>query len=45
MSYHELGDEELAAIGVEPGLIRLAVGVEETEDVVNDVLRALSAAG
>ena len=34
MSYHELDDEGLAAIGIAPGLIRLAVGVEETEDVV-----------
>jgi len=42
MSYHELDDDELAAVGVEPGLIRLAVGVEETDDVVNDVLRALA---
>ncbi|MFT3774475.1 MAG: aminotransferase class I/II-fold pyridoxal phosphate-dependent enzyme [Minicystis sp.] len=41
MSYHELNDEELAEVGIEPGLIRLAVGVEETEDVVSDVLRAL----
>jgi cystathionine gamma-synthase len=45
MSYHELSDEELAAVGVEPGLIRLAVGVEETRDVVADVLQALEAAG
>ncbi len=41
MSYHELADEELAAIGIEPGLIRLAVGVEETEDVVEDARRAV----
>jgi cystathionine gamma-synthase len=41
MSYHELGDEELAAAGIDPGLIRLAVGVEETSDVVADVLHAL----
>jgi cystathionine gamma-synthase len=45
MSYHELGDEELAAIGVEPGLIRLAVGIEETADVLADVERALANAG
>ncbi len=44
MSYHELGDEELAAVGIEPGLIRLSVGVEETEDVVADVRLALGAA-
>ena len=45
MSYHELDDEGLAAIGVDPGLIRLAVGIEETSDVVGDVLGALAAAG
>lgn len=41
MSYHELADDQLAEIGIEPGLIRLAVGVEETEDVVADALRAV----
>jgi cystathionine gamma-synthase len=41
MSYHELGDDELAAIGIEPGLIRLSVGIEETSDVVADVRHAL----
>jgi cystathionine gamma-synthase len=41
MSYHELGDEELAALGIEPGLVRLSVGIEETEDVLADVRRAL----
>ena len=43
MSYFELGDEELAALGIAPGLVRLAVGVEETEDVVADVLSAMEA--
>jgi cystathionine gamma-synthase len=42
MSYHELDDEGLRAAGIEPGLIRLSVGIEETADVVADVLRALS---
>jgi cystathionine gamma-synthase len=41
MSFHELGDEELEAVGIEPGLIRLAVGIEETADVVADILQAL----
>jgi cystathionine gamma-synthase len=41
MSYHELGEEDLAAIGIAPGLIRLAVGIEETEAVVADVLAAV----
>lgn len=41
MSYHELDDAQLAAIGISPGLIRLAVGVEETDAIVNDVIQAL----
>ena len=44
MSFHELDDAELAAIGIEAGLIRLAVGVEETADVVGDALGALAGA-
>jgi cystathionine gamma-synthase len=42
MSYHELGDEELAAIGIDLGLIRLAIGIEDADDVVADVLQAVS---
>ena len=44
MSYFELGPEELAAIGIDPSLIRLSVGIEETEDVLRDVLTALEKA-
>jgi cystathionine gamma-synthase len=44
MSYHELDDEGLAALGIAPGLIRLSVGVEETADVLADVERALAEA-
>ncbi|MCC6217277.1 MAG: aminotransferase class I/II-fold pyridoxal phosphate-dependent enzyme [Polyangiaceae bacterium] len=41
MSFFELSEEELSAIGIDPALIRLAVGVEETSDILADVLRAL----
>jgi cystathionine gamma-synthase len=41
MSYSELSSEQLAAIGIDPALIRLAVGIEETRDLVDDVLGAL----
>jgi cystathionine gamma-synthase len=41
MSYSELSPEQLAAIGIDPALIRLAVGIEETSDLVADVLGAL----
>lgn len=41
MSYAELSPEELEAVGIAPGLIRLAVGIEETADVVADLLQAV----
>lgn len=41
MSYFELGPAELAQIGIDPALIRLSVGIEETTDVVNDIVSAL----
>jgi cystathionine gamma-synthase len=44
MSYFGLDDEELAAVGIEPGLVRLAVGIEREEDVVADALAAIERA-
>jgi cystathionine gamma-synthase len=41
MSYFELDREALARIGIDPGLVRLSVGVEETSDIVGDLLSAL----
>jgi cystathionine gamma-synthase len=41
MSYFELSDEELAGIGIDPALVRLSVGIEETDDVLGDILGAL----
>ena len=41
MSFFELSDEELAKIEISPALIRLSVGIEETADVLADVLNAL----
>jgi cystathionine gamma-synthase len=41
MSYYEMTTEERAAIGIADGLVRLAVGIEEAGDVVEDVERAL----
>ncbi len=42
LSYADLDEEGLSAAGIAPGLVRLSVGVEETADVVNDVLQALA---
>jgi cystathionine gamma-synthase len=41
MSYFELSEEGLAEIGIDPALVRLSVGIEETSDVVGDILGAL----
>ena len=42
MSFHELDDEQLAEVGIEPGLIRLALGIEEAADVLADLQHALA---
>jgi cystathionine gamma-synthase len=44
MSYFELSTEELREIGIDPGLIRLSLGVEDAEDVAADLLHALDRA-
>lgn len=44
MSFFELTDEELSKIGIDPALIRLSVGIEETDDLVQDLLTALDKA-
>jgi cystathionine gamma-synthase len=43
MSFSELSDEQLANVGIDPALIRLSVGVEDTSDVIADLRRALDA--
>ena len=42
MSFFELSEEELRAIVIDPALIRLSVGIEDTDDVVADLMQALS---
>lgn len=42
LSYGDLDDAALAEAQIAPGLIRLSVGIEETSDVVRDVLEALA---
>jgi cystathionine gamma-synthase len=44
MSFFELTDDALAKIGIDPALIRLSVGIEETDDLVKDLLAALEKA-
>lgn len=40
-SHYNYSDEELARAGVTPGMLRLSVGLEETEDLVSDLDQAL----
>ena len=42
MSFSELSDEELKRVGIDPALIRLSVGIEDTSDIVEDVMRSLA---
>jgi cystathionine gamma-synthase len=41
MSYFELTTEEREAIGIRDSLVRLAVGLEDVEDLEADLLAAL----
>jgi len=43
MSYSELSREELAKVGIDPALVRMAVGIEDTADLVHDLEQALLA--
>ena len=40
-THRQMSDEELVAAGVGPDLIRLSVGIENVEDIIDDVRNAL----
>lgn len=41
MSYFEMEAEDRAAIGISDSLVRLAVGIEDTDDLIQDLKQAL----
>ncbi len=43
-THRQLSDEQLYACGVSPDLIRLSVGIEDADDILEDILSALDAA-
>ena len=43
-THRQLTDDELAAAGVSPDMIRLCVGVEHIDDILADLEQALRAA-
>ena len=42
-THRQMNDEELVAAGVGPDLIRLSVGIENVDDIIEDVANALKA--
>lgn len=43
-THKNLTDEDRATIGITPGLVRISMGIEDTDDLVKDVLQAIDAA-
>lgn len=41
-THRQLTDEQLVAAGISPGLIRLSVGLENIEDIINDISNAMN---
>lgn len=41
-THRQLSDEQLAAAGIEPGLVRFSCGLENVDDIIEDVAQALS---
>jgi len=44
-SHRHLSEAQLAARGIDAGLVRLSLGIEETADLVRDITEALDASG
>ena len=44
-THRQLTDEQLREAGIEPGTIRLSVGIENVEDIIADLRQALEIAG
>lgn len=43
-THRQMNDEQLAAAGVSPGMIRLSVGIENVKDIIEDLAQALEQA-
>ena len=40
-THRQMNDEQLREAGVTPGLIRLSVGIENPQDIIDDLAQAL----
>jgi O-acetylhomoserine (thiol)-lyase len=43
-THRQLSDEQLRAAGIDPGLMRLSIGLEDPDDIIADLSDALDAA-
>ncbi len=43
-THRQLSDEQLLEAGISPDLIRLSIGLEDPEDIIEDLSQALEAA-
>jgi O-acetylhomoserine (thiol)-lyase len=43
-THRQLSDEQLRAAGIDPGLMRLSVGLEDADDIIADLSQALDTA-
>lgn len=41
-THRQMNDEELAAAGVAPDLVRFSVGIEDVKDIIADLEQALA---
>jgi O-succinylhomoserine sulfhydrylase len=44
-THSKLSVEERSAVGITPGLIRLSVGLEHPDDILEDIIQALGKLG
>ena len=42
-THRQLTDEQLVAAGISPGMIRFSVGIEDIDDIIEDIEQALAA--
>jgi O-succinylhomoserine sulfhydrylase len=40
-THSKLSESERAAVGITPGLVRVSVGLEHADDIINDIMQAL----
>ena len=42
-THSKLSEEEREKLGIRPGTVRLSIGIEDKQDIIDDILQALEA--